>query len=62
MRMFAQDRALCRRLRVDGTDDPEALRRLGIVEGVDRMSGRFTAVVSMAIENCTFLATENCAR
>ena len=43
MRMFAQDRALYRKLRVDGTDDPEALRRLRIVEGVDLMRERFTA-------------------
>ena len=28
MRMFAQDPASCRQVRVDGTDDPEALRRL----------------------------------
>ncbi len=28
MRMLAQDRAFHLRLRVDGTDDPEALRRL----------------------------------
>ena len=43
MRMFAQDRALYRKLRGDGTDDPEARRRLEIVEGVDRMRERFTA-------------------
>ena len=34
MRMFAQDRAFYRRIRVDGTDHPEALRRLGLLEQV----------------------------
>ena len=43
MRMLAQDGAFYRKPRVDGTDDPEALRRLRIVEGVDRMRERFTA-------------------
>ena len=43
MRMLAQDKSFYRKPRVDGTDDPEALRRLRIVEGVDRMRERFTA-------------------
>ncbi len=43
MRMLAQDGAFYRKPRVDGTEDPEALRRLRIVEGVDRMRERFTA-------------------
>ncbi len=29
---------------MDETDDPDAVRRLWIVEGVDRMGERFTAV------------------
>ena len=37
MRMLAQDRAFYLRLRVDGTDDPEALRRLRQLEGIDRI-------------------------
>ena len=37
MRMFAQDRAFYRRVRVDGTDDEEARRRLWIVEGIEEM-------------------------
>ena len=43
MRMLAQDGAFYRKPRVYGTDDPEALRRLRIVEGVDLMRERFTA-------------------
>ena len=46
MRMLAQDRAFYRKPRVDGTDDPEALRRLRVVEGVDRMRERFTATAA----------------
>ena len=46
MRMLAQDRAFYRKPRVDGTDDPEALRRLRVVEGVDRMRERFTAAAA----------------
>jgi len=45
MRMLAQDATPYRKPRVDGTDDPEALRRLRIVEGVDLvdlMRGQFT--------------------
>ena len=34
MRMFAQDRAFYRRIRVDGTEHPEALRCLGLLEQV----------------------------
>lgn len=34
MRMFAQDRAFYRRIRVDGTEHPEALRRLELLERV----------------------------
>ncbi len=35
MRMLAQDRAFYRKPRVDGTDEPEALRRLRILEGIE---------------------------
>ena len=35
--MLAQDRAFHLNLRVDGTDDAEALRRLRELEGIDRM-------------------------
>ena len=34
MKMFAQDAAFHRRIRVDETDDAEARRRLSIVEGI----------------------------
>ena len=34
MRMFAQDRAFYGRIRVDGTEHPEALRRLELLERV----------------------------
>ena len=43
MRMFAQDAAFYRRMRVDGTDDAEARRRLSILKGIDAMRERFTA-------------------
>lgn len=43
MKMFAQDAAFYRRIRVDETDDAEARRRLSIVEGVEAMRERFTA-------------------
>jgi len=43
MRMFAQDRAFYRRVRVDGTDSEEARRRLWIVEGIEEMRERFPA-------------------
>ena len=43
MRMFAQDGAFYRRIRVDETDDAEARRRLRIVEGIEEMRGRFPA-------------------
>ena len=43
MRMFAQDRAFYRRVRVDGTDNEEARRRLWIVEGIEEMRERFPA-------------------
>ena len=42
MRMFAQDRAFYRRVRVDGTDDEEA-RAAWIVEGIEEMRERFPA-------------------
>ena len=37
MRMLAQDRAFYLNLRVDETDDAEALRRLRELEGIDRI-------------------------
>ena len=43
MRMFAQDGAFYRRIRVDETDDAEARRRLRIVEGIEEMRERFPA-------------------
>ena len=43
MRMVAQGGAFYRKPLVDGTDDPEALRRPRIVEGVDLTQARFTA-------------------
>ena len=39
MRMFAQDAAFYRRMRVDGTDDAEARRRLSILKGDRRDAG-----------------------
>ena len=39
MRMFAQDRAFCREIRVDGTEHPEALRRLELLEQVAPAQG-----------------------
>ena len=44
MRGFAQDRAFYRRVRVDGTDDEEALRRLSVLEGIEEMRERFPAL------------------
>ena len=41
MRMLARDGAFRRKPRVGATDDPEALRLLRIVEGMDRMWERF---------------------
>ena len=43
MRMFAQDAAFHRRIRVDATDDAEARCRLSLLEGIDAMRERFTA-------------------
>ena len=48
MRMFAQDAAFCRRVRVDETDDPEALRRLKQLEAIDRMRERFTLAEALS--------------
>ena len=42
MRMFAQDPAFYRKVRVDETDDPEALRRLKELEAIDAIRQRFT--------------------
>ena len=43
MRMFAQDGAFYRRIRVDETEDAEARDRLSILEGIDAMRERFSA-------------------
>ena len=43
MRMFARHGGLHRRIRVDGTDDAEARRRLSVVEGIEAMRERFPA-------------------
>ena len=48
MRMFAQDAAFYRRVRVDETDDPEALRRLKQLEAIDRMRERFTVAEALS--------------
>ena len=40
---------------MDGTDDPEALLRLGTVEGVDRMRERFTAAEAGADDRGGYL-------
>ena len=49
MRMFAQDRAFYQGVRVDGTDHPEALRRLRLLEQVD-LARRKGLGVSDALE------------
>ena len=54
MRMLAQDKSFYRKPRVDGTDDPEALRRLRIVEGVDLMRERFTAAEAFGVSRATY--------
>ena len=46
--MFAQDAAFHRRVRVDQTDDPEALRRLKQLEAIDRMRERFTLAEALS--------------
>ena len=48
MRMFAQDAAFYRRVRVDETNNAEALRRLKELEAVDRMRERFTLAESLS--------------
>ena len=48
MRMFAQDAAFHRRVRVDETDGPEALRRLKQLEAIDRMRERFTLAEALS--------------
>ena len=48
MRMFAQDAAFYRRMRVDETNNAEALRRLKELEAVDRMRERFTLAESLS--------------
>ena len=45
MRMFAQEAGFYRQVRVDETDDAEALREL---EAVDRMRERFTLAESLS--------------
>ena len=49
MRMFAQDAAFYRRVRVDETDHPEALRRLKQLEAIDRMRERFTLAEALSM-------------
>ena len=39
MRIFAQDRAFYRRVRVDLGDHPEAARRFELLQGVERARG-----------------------
>ena len=46
MRMLAQDRAFHLNLRVDGTDDAEALRRLRILEGIEMVRGDLSAAAA----------------
>ena len=48
MRMFAQDAAFYRQVRVDETDHPEALRRLKQLEAIDRMRERFTLAEALS--------------
>ena len=48
MRMFAQDRAFYREIRVDGTEHPEALRRLELLEQVALAPGKSMALGSAA--------------
>ena len=46
MRMLAQDRAFCRKPRVDETDDAEALRRLRILEGIEMVRSDLSAAAA----------------
>ena len=48
MRIFAQDPAFYRKARVDGTDDPEALRRLKELEAVDAIRQRLTLAEALS--------------
>ena len=48
MRTFAQDAAFYRKVRVDGTDDPEALRRLKELEAIDAIQRRFTLAEALS--------------
>ena len=48
MRMFARDAAFYRRVRVDETNNAEALRRLKELEAADRMRERFTLSESLS--------------
>jgi len=48
MRMFAQDSAFYRKVRVDETDDPEALRRLKELEAIDAIRQRFTLAEALS--------------
>ena len=48
MRMFARGPAFYRNVRVDGTDDPEALRRLKELEAIDAIRQRFTLAEALS--------------
>ena len=47
-RMFAQDPAFYRKVRVDETDDPEALRRLMELEAIDAIRRWFTLAEALS--------------
>ena len=50
MRIFAQDRAFCRKVRVDLGDHPEAARRFELLQGVERARGHgLTLKASLAL-------------
>ena len=50
MRMFAQDRGFHRGVRVDLTDDPEALRRFGLLRQVDRARREHGLTLAAALD------------
>ena len=50
MRIFAQDRAFCRKVRVDLGDHPEAAWRFELLQGVERARGHgLTLKASLAL-------------
>ena len=53
MRTFAQDAAFYRKVRVDGPDDPEALRRLKELEAIDAIRQRFTLAEALGVGRST---------